>query len=160
MKGLIKTAITGFLFVTAILYAQGRPNLELDIQERKINLTDAEAGGEADITYTPGDTIEFVILAKNTGDGVMVTPEIVDPVPEGTAYVAGSARGENCQIFFSIDDGFKYTEWPVMIQITNDEGTRVGQTARPDQVTHIKWLVNENIPAGGEKNLVFRVMVR
>ena len=148
------------LIFTSVLHAQGQPRLELDIQEQKINMTADEVSGDADITYTPGDTIEFVILAKNTGNGIVVSPEIVDPVPSGTAYVAGSARGENCQIFFSIDKGFKYTEWPVMIQITNDEGTRVGQTARPDQVTHIKWLVNENISAGGEKELSFRVVVR
>lgn len=160
MKRLKKLLIAGFVLITTILYAQGQPKLELVIQEQKVNMTAEEASGEKDIIYAPRDTIEYKIFAKNTGTAVMVDPEIVDPIPEGLAYVANSATGENCQIFFSINDGFQYSEWPVMILVKSGQGTQVGQRAKPEQITHIKWVVNDRIPAGSERILSFRVVVK
>ena len=148
------------MLFTTLLYAQAQPKLELVIEEQKVNLTAEEARGEKEVIYSPGDTIEYTIIAKNTGTGVMVDPEIVDPVPEGLSYVANSASGENCQIFFSINDGFKYNEWPIMIQMESDSGTQLGKQASADQVTHIKWIVNDRIPAGSEKILSFRAVVK
>jgi len=160
MKTINKLLTVGFIVISTILYAQGQPKLELVIEEQKVNLTAEEASGEKDIIYSPGDTIEYTIYAKNTGTGVMVDPEIVDPIPEGLSYVTDSATGENCQIFFSINDGLQYSEWPVMVQMENDSGAQIAQRAEPEQVTHIKWIVNERIPAGSEKILSFRAVVQ
>lgn len=160
MKIIKKLLTLGFIVISTILYAQGQPRLELIIEEQKVNLTAEEANGEKEVIYSPGDTIEYTIYAKNTGTGVMVEPEIVDPIPEGLTYVENSASGENCQIIFSINDGLKYNEWPVMIQVENESGTQVGQRARPEQITHIKWMVNERIPAGSQKILSFRAVVK
>ena len=160
MKTIKKLLTLGFIVISTILYAQGQPKLELVIEEQKVNLTAEEASGEKDIIYSPGDTIEYTIYAKNTGTGVMVDPEIVDPIPEGLSYVTDSASGENCQIFFSINDGLQYSEWPVMVQMENDSGAQIAQRAEPEQVTHIKWIVNERIPAGSEKILSFRAVVQ
>jgi len=146
--------------MTTILYAQGQPRLELDIQNVKLNMTDEEASGESEIVYTPGDTVQFTILAKNTGTAVMLNPEIVDPIPEGLEYLTNSVTGENCEIFFSIDDGSQYAEWPILVLVDNGQGTQVGQQATPDQVTHIKWVINDQIPAGGEKTLSFQAVVK
>ncbi|MFO7890214.1 MAG: DUF11 domain-containing protein [bacterium] len=160
MKILKQLLTAGCILYTTILYAQGQPKLELVIEEQKVNMTAEEASGEKDVIYSPGDTIEYTIYAKNTGTGVMVEPEIMDPIPEGLSYVANSAFGENCQIFFSINDGLQYSEWPIMVQVESDSGAQIAQRARPDQVTHIKWIVNERIPAGSEKILSFRAVVQ
>jgi uncharacterized repeat protein (TIGR01451 family) len=154
MKSLRTIWIVGLLLVAAGLYAQGKPNLEIEIQDRKVNRTAEEQNG-ADVVYSPSDTIEYVILAKNTGDGLMKNPEIVDPVPQGVNYIAGSATGENCRILFSVN-GLRYSEWPVILPATN---TAASREARPDEITHIKWEIRESIPAGNQKILSFRVVV-
>ena len=160
MKGLRVIFTTGLILMSTILYAQGQPKLELDIQDVKLNMTAEEASGEAEIVYSPGDTIQYTILVKNTGTANMANPEIVDPIPEGLDYVANSATGENCEIFFSINDGSLYSEWPVMVRIDTGQGTQTRQQATPDQVTHIKWIINDQIPAGGQKTLYFRTVVK
>ena len=160
MRNLKLFLTCGFVLMTMNLFAQGKPKLELEISEMKINRTAGEKTGQADIVYSPGDTIEYTILAKNVGKGLMTKPEIVDPIPQGVAYIANSAKGKNCQIFFSINDGQLYTEWPIMIPVTNDQGVQVGKQANAAQVTHIKWMINETIPAGGQKELSFRVTVK
>lgn len=159
MKVLGKIFIIGMLITAICLWAQGSPRLEIEIQEQKVNLTAAEKTG-ADITYAPGDTIAYTVIAKNTGDGVMVDPSIVDPIPEGVSYVVDSAKGENCRIVFSVNGGMQYSVWPVMVTATTEGGTRVERPAETEDVTHIKWLVRENIPAGGEKRLSFQVVVQ
>ena len=140
--------------------AQGQPVLELEILEEKLNQTAEEASGGVEIVYTPGDTIEYTLLVKNVGDDDMVDPEIVDPIPEGTAYVANSAQGTNSEIIFSINDGLQYREWPVMISETTEDGVQVGRRANPEQVTHVKWLIGETIAAGAQKELKLRVVVK
>jgi uncharacterized repeat protein (TIGR01451 family) len=149
----------GLLLLAIPLFAQGKPQLKLDISERKVNMTSDEKSGKAKIVYAPGDTIEYAIHAKNVGAGVMVKPEIVDPVPEGLKYVIDSARGENCRIIFSVNKGMAYSVWPVMITATNANGVKIDRPARMDEVTHIKWILKDNIPAGGQKDLIFRVVV-
>ena len=154
MRSLRTTWIIGLLLIAVSLMAQAQPKLEIEIQDRKINLTPEERSG-GDVTYSPGDTLEYVILAKNTGNGVMTSPEIVDPIPQGVDYIAGSATGENCRIVFSVN-GSLYSEWPVRVPVPDGEGNR---DARPDEITHIKWEIEENIPAGNQKSLSFRVIV-
>jgi uncharacterized repeat protein (TIGR01451 family) len=155
-----KIIIVASAFVWAAgLQGQGKPQLKLDISEKKINMTADEKGGGAKIVYSPGDTIEYRILARNTGTGVMVQPEIVDPVPEGVKYVIGSARGENCRMVFSVNKGMAYSVWPVMVTATNANGVKIERPARTEEVTHIKWIVKDKLAPGGKKELSFRVVV-
>lgn len=155
MRSLRTIQIIALLLIAGRSTAQGQPKLEIEIRDNKINMTQQETSG-GDIAYSPGDTLEYVILAKNTGDGVMTNPEIVDPVPQGVDYIAESATGENCRILFSANGGMRYSEWPVTLPSPQGEGTR---QARPDEITHIKWEIREAIPAGGQKTLSFRVIV-
>ncbi|NQT24568.1 DUF11 domain-containing protein [candidate division KSB1 bacterium] len=155
MKSLRNIWIIGLLLISASLYAQGQPKLEIEIQDRKVNMTAEETSG-ADVVYAPSDTIEYVILAKNTGDGVMTDPEIVDPIPQGVQYIAESAAGENCRILFSVNQGIRYSEWPVRLPASGDQNAR---DTRPGEITHIKWMIRESIPADSQKTLSFKVVV-
>lgn len=153
-----------FLFLGLALaavqaFSQGQPKLQLDVSERKVNMTADERSGKSPVSYAPGDTIEYVILAKNAGTAVMVRPEVVDPVPEGVRYVIDSARGENCRIVFSVNKGMAYAVWPVMVSATNANGVRIERPARNEEVTHIKWILRDNLPPGGQKPLSFRAVV-
>lgn len=159
MQSLRIYTVLGCLLMASTLLAQGQPRLEIEISEIKVNQTEAERNGEVDTVYSPGDTIQYTLMAKNTGDGIMTSPEIVDPIPEGVSYVANSARGEDSQIFFSINSGAQYTEWPILVEVSSEDGAQAGMTARPDQVTHVKWIIDAQIPPGGQKELSFMVIV-
>jgi uncharacterized repeat protein (TIGR01451 family) len=159
MRSLRKSILLTALLLSAGLWAQGQPKLQIDIQEQKINMTAEERQG-GDVTYTPGDTIEYVLTARNVGNGIMKDPQVIDPVPEGTQYVIDSAKGENCRIVFSVNKGMQYSVWPVMISATTPGGAKVEREARMEEVTHIKWLMKESLPPGGQKKLSFRVVVK
>lgn len=147
------------MLVGSTLLAQGTPQLAITIQDEKINLTSAERAGEADVTFTSGDTIRYVITAANTGDGAMRNPSIVDPIPAHVDYIPQSAAGANAQIQFSIDGGSTYHSWPVMYAFTNDAGKTVRREASPDMITHIRWKLDATIPPGDSREMSFLVVV-
>lgn len=160
MKMLPKLIILGSLLYSGLLTAQGTPNLVIDIQDAKVNMTPAERNGDEAVAYTPGDTIMYTIYAKNTGDGPMTDATVVDPVPENVVYVVDSATGEDSRILFSVNGGMRYSVWPVMISATTANGTPVQREADNEQVTHIKWLIQAPIAPGGQKVLTFKVVVK
>jgi uncharacterized repeat protein (TIGR01451 family) len=149
----------GIILAVAQVSAQGQPKLQLDMSERKVNMTADEKSGKTPVSYAPGDTVEYAILARNTGTGVMTQPEVVDPVPEGVRYIVDSARGENCRIVYSVNKGMVYSVWPVMVTATNANGVKIERPARNEEVTHIKWILKDNLAPGGRKNLSFRAVV-
>jgi uncharacterized repeat protein (TIGR01451 family) len=157
MKRFNITIIIAFAWAASLL-GQGQPQLKLDISEKKVNMTADEKRGAA-VVYSPGDTIEYTILAVNTGTGVMTQPEVIDPVPEGVRYIIDSARGENCRMVYSVNKGEVYSAWPVMVTATNANGVKIERPARTEEVTHIKWIIKDKLQAGDRKELSFRVVV-
>ena len=83
---------------------------------------------------------------------------INDPIPEGTAYLAGSATGPVAATF-SLDG--KTFEKPAELtyEVTNADGTKEKQVASPDQYTHIRWQL-ATVAAGATENLSFKVKVK
>ncbi len=151
--------ITGLLLIASGLSAQGNPELKLEISEQKVNLKPAEAAGSQEIIYSPGDTIHYTIIAQNVGDGIMSEPVIVDPVPQGVSYLAGSAYGVDSEIFYSINDGSSYMNWPVTYPVQDENGKIVQKEATAAMVTHIKWQLIQPLAPGASRELGFQVLV-
>jgi len=89
----------------------------------------AGAGDTLTWTITYGNTTAYPIGDPDSGNGLVVIDE---GIPDHTTYVPGSTACSNsCIIFFSTDGGATWT------------------TTEPpaNQVTKIKWYINEIIPA-------------
>lgn len=147
----------GIGLLLTVLAAQ--PNLDLTLSEQKVNLLPREKSGEMAVAYHPGDTIQYNLLAKNTGNEVMTSPVITDPLPKGVIPIIGSVTGMGASQSFSIDNGNSYAAWPVMYTAI-DNGKNVQKPATPQMVTHIRWTLNQRLPAGGFVNLSFRAIVK
>jgi len=146
--------------LTAMLWAQGTPRLELSVTDEKVNMTSAEKAGRAAIAYRPGDVIRYEISAENKGDGVMTESVVTNPVPPGTEYVALSASGEAALIVFSINNGFTYQSWPPTYTIQDAEGNITTREATPDMVTHIRWEIKRNLAPGEKSILGFELKIK
>ena len=147
------------MFLVSGVFAQGTPKLEINIAEEKLNRKPSEMIQGASVVYSPGDTLRYEITAKNSGTGLMTSPEIVDPIPAGVTYVAESAGGQNAIITYSINQGEAYVEWPPYYTVRNARGILVKRVATPEMVTHIKWNITKNIDPGSEHVLDFLVVV-
>lgn len=151
-------AIVAILNVS-VVYAQGAPRLDLKMEEEKVNLTDVEKRDASTISYLPGDTLLYNIVASNIGDGLMTEPEVVDPIPAGVTYLANTAMGANATITFSIDQGNTYMAWPPTYTVRNAQGELIEREAGPEMVTHIKWSIQRDLNPGDTSNLEFMVEV-
>ena len=89
----------------------------------------------------PGDILEYVLHCINIGTGAARDGAVVDPIPNGTEYVLGSAAGTGTVITYSIDDNKTY------------------QTDVAGEVTHIKWSIDQPVLPGQSIQLSFRARV-
>lgn len=148
-----------FFLLTGLILAQGKPQLEIDIQEEKMNMTPAERSGESEINYRPGDTIRYLVQASNVGTGLMFEPTVTDPIPKGTTYIPGSVQSRVADARFSIDNDREYMVWPPMYKVRDAKGNIIIREATPDMVTHIKWTINETLLAEQVVEMEFKVEV-
>ncbi len=91
----------------------------------------------------PGDVVFYTLSFTNNGDEAATEVALVDPIPENTAYIAGSAFGEGADIAFSIDQGRSYQKPTLLTYTVNGKK----QIASAEEYTHIRWLVKSIAPA-------------
>ena len=115
-----------------------------------------EAGN---LVTRPGDIIRYRLTARNTGTEAVRKAELLDPIPAGTEYVPGSARGAGMQVLCSIDGGQTFVPEPVRYRVraANGDGRQV--VAEPGMYTHVKWLSLAPLPPGGTLEATFQVRV-
>ena len=158
LRNISKYAIYATITLSVVM-GQGTPKLDIKIENQKVNLSETEKKDASLISYTPGDTIRYVITASNIGDGLMTNPEIVDPVPAGVTYVAESASGADTKISFSLNRGSTYMAWPPYYTVRNSKGILVKREATPDMITHVKWHVSKDLKPGDATSMEFLVVV-
>ena len=107
----------------------------------------------------PGEVIHYVFNYRSVGDEVVRNVEIPNKVPEGTTYVANSAKGE-VEAMFSIDGGKTFARpSELTIQVTNAKGEKETVVAPPEKYTDIRWLVPQ-VPAGKSGQVSYAVRVK
>jgi len=155
------TLLTIALLLPAAAWAAPKVDLaitaekEVVVEEDGKKVTKRVAAGEA----APGETIIFTIAYANTGDEKATNVVINNPLPEGTAYVPGSAT-EVGEVTFSIDKGETFKNPSLLTyEITTPDGKKEKRTASPEQYTHVRWQLPE-IPAGEKGEVGFRVQVK
>jgi len=147
--------------ISAWAAAQG-PKLKLNISMAKEVKTSKD--GKEVVESVPaekigaGDTIVYTITYKNEGQSVARDAKIVDPVPEHTTYVLGSAEGNDAEIAFSIDGGKTYHKPPVMVRQKDKSGSPVEAPA--EAYTHVQWTIKKDIQPGETGQVVFKVKVK
>lgn len=142
----------------SFVIAQVGPKLDISISNEKINMTKQEAQS-GNITFTPGDTIQYTVTSKNIGDALLKDAVITDPIPAGVTYILNSSKAPDATTLFSIDGGKEYSEWPVIYTVRNSRGILIRREATADMVTHIRWELQKALEAGAHHDATFMVEV-
>jgi uncharacterized repeat protein (TIGR01451 family) len=90
----------------------------------------------------PGDTVTYAINFTSSGSVDALQVVVVDPVPNDTQYVPGSATGNGAVIEFSHDGGATYD----------------ASEAAP--VTHIRWSLSAPLAPGEAGAVSFQARIR
>lgn len=110
--------------------------------------------------FAPNDLIIYTITYTNQGTEPATNAVVDDPIPAGTSYVPGSAKGEGAEIVFSIDKGKSYNQ-PTLLtyESVGAGGKKQKHVAAPEDYTNIRWTV-ANIEPKASGKLEFKVRVK
>ncbi len=153
----------GLIGAGSAAWAQGRPNLVVEIQvEREVYQKDAQGSVKAtreQVQETSrDDVLVYTLRWKNQGDGVARGAVLSDPIPSGTVLLRGSLEGAAAQVTYSID-GENFSEWPQ--KKTADGNGNEALTDVPESaVRHIRWRLAEAVLPGGVGETSFKVLVQ
>ncbi len=138
-------ALEGFLVETVVLE-------DGSTEERFVAAEEAE----------PGDVIEYR-LQFASGDSAIPADQLqlTGPVPESTAYIAGSADSGDVLVLleFSLVEEEVFSETPT-ITVQNEAGEDVVVPAPPELYDTLRWTVLDPITPGTAFTLRYRVTVR
>jgi uncharacterized repeat protein (TIGR01451 family) len=163
----MKTAIHGFRVVMAlalglwIVPAFAAVTLTTTVQKvEHVKAADGTVSSQlvpAD-KVVPGDEVKYTIVFKNDANvpvdaGTVV---ITNPVPENTAYVAGSAFGSGTRIHFSVDGASNFGS-PDDLTVVRD-GIKV--PAAGTDYTTIKWTFGPALAPAAQSYVSFNVRLK
>ena len=116
----------------------------------------------ANAALLPGDTIRYVVTARNISDRQIKKLVVTQPIPNGSVYVLNSATLPNfdgAKVAYSIDNGKNYSEKPT-IRVKLESGEIVTRPAPESMYTNVRWNFGENFPANTVANATYQVRIR
>ena len=119
----------------------------------------SEALARAGVTdrRIPGEQVIYTVTFENVGDKPATDVAIVNPVPEHTTYVAGSAGGPGTEVSFS-EDGGRTGGAPEQLKLRGADGTE--RAATPADYTHVRWVLRNPLTPGAVAFARYRVVVK
>lgn len=103
----------------------------------------------------PGSEIIFSAVFSNNSTKPAGNVALVNPIPEGTTYVAGSAEAPGVTVTYSVDGGKAYAA-PEKLVVKEDGGKR---PAIAKDYTHIRWVFKDALQPGKQGQASFRALL-
>jgi uncharacterized repeat protein (TIGR01451 family) len=101
---------------------------------------------------TPGDRLIFILSYHNKGPTPANSFVVTNPLPSAVAYQ--STSDPTAEV--SIDGGKTWGALGALKVLENG----AWRSARPEDVTHVRWALKQTIPVGAQGKLSFRGIVR
>lgn len=144
-----------FSCANAMSQEQGRLNVTTVVQMEKVTVGD-DGERQTELvpatTVVPGDVVIYTTTVENIANEAADNVVITNPVPEHLSYVAGSAFGPGMVIEFSVDGGASFA---AAEDLTVDDDGRT-RTARPQEFTHVRFVLQGELAAGAQSLARFR----
>jgi len=139
--------------------AQGHLLVKTVVQKEEVTV---DANGEEQVQLVdakivvPGDEVIYTVTFQNISDTPAENVVITNPIAADLEYVDGSAFGPGSEIVFSVDGG---TVFAAASELSvADAG--VVRPAEAKDFTHIRWQMQNEIPAGSQGVARFRARLQ
>ena len=134
------------LSLQAVAQEQGHLNVTTTVQKQEVTVNDSgetETRLVAADSVVPGESVVYTITFQNISD-------------EPAANVDGSAFGPGTVIQFSTDGGQNFAAADELTVI--DDG--VSRPAGPDDFTHIRWVMQNELAVGAQGTARFTAVLK
>jgi uncharacterized repeat protein (TIGR01451 family) len=105
----------------------------------------------------PGTEVIFTTVFENVSTKPAGDIVITNPVPNNTAYKAGSATGKDTVVDFSVDGGRSFAAAD-KLKVKGGDGKP--RTAQASDYTHIRWQYKKQLPPGKSGDVGFRAIIK
>ncbi len=159
MKTLLSVIALLALGVSAQAQEQGHLDVQTVVQKEQVTMNDA---GEVETslvpaaTVLPGENVVYTTTFRNISDEAADNIVITNPIGESLVYVEGSAFGPGADVEFSVDGGQTFAVRDAL-SITEDGVTR---PAEAKDLTHIRWVMTQELAAGSQGVARFSAMLK
>lgn len=108
------------------------------------------------VKTVPGMEVIYTTTFKNVGAKPAGNINLKNFIPPNTTLVAGSPWGEGTDITYSADGG---KTWAPVDKIKVKDASGKDRPAGLTELTHIRWSLRGDLPAGQRGEVGFRVIV-
>ena len=147
--------LTGLVAAEVSAQESGHLNVRTVVQKEEVTVNDS---GETERrlvsadTVLPGDDVVYTITFTNVSDEKAENVIITNPISENLTYIEGSAFAPGTLIEFSVDGGNSFA---AAAELTvADNGAE--RPAEPDDFTHVRWTMQNELDAGAQGMARFR----
>ncbi len=147
------------LSLQAVAQEQGHLNVTTTVQKQEVTVNDS---GEAETrlvaadSVVPGESVVYTITFQNISDEPAANVVITNPISEDLTYVDGSAFGPGTVIQFSTDGGQNFAAADELTVV--EDG--VSRPAGPDDFTHIRWVMQNELAVGAQGTARFTAVLK
>lgn len=160
--------VFGVLFLSSVvafagggvrnLFDNARPEVKVVLSgtvERNKESLSVEKAGEV----KSGEVLRWKLVSENSGNAGAGDYKTVGQIPAGTAFVAGSAKGDASVVTYSIDGGKTFSKQP-MIEEKQADGSVKQVPAPVDMYTQVRFEAEKPLNAGEKLDAFYSVRVK
>jgi len=107
----------------------------------------------------PGEILDWTITSENSGNAPALEYKTVGHIPQGTTFVADSAKAEGAKAVYSIDGGKSYSAQPT-IEVKQADGSVKRVPAPVSMYTEIRYEWADPLAQGGKLSASYKVRVK
>ena len=143
----------------AVAQEKGHLNVTTTVQKQEVTVNesgDTEIRLVAASTVVPGESVVYTITFQNISDEPADNVVITNPISKELTYVDGSAFGPGSAVQFSTDDGQNFAAADDLTVSEDGESRPAG----PDDFTHIRWVMNNELAVGAQGTARFSAVLK
>ena len=136
----------------------GRPDVKIQLAaavERDSKLLPLEKS----TVVNPGEILDWTIDSENSGNAPARAYQAIGHIPQGTTFIADSAKAEGAHTVYSIDKGKSFSAQP-MIEVKQTDGSTKQVPAPVSMYTEIRYEWADPLAAGGKLSAAYTVRVK
>ena len=155
---LLVAGAAGFAQRHFMLINAARPEVKIQLAamvERDAKLLPLEKS----MVVNPGEILDWTIESANSGNAAAMEYKTVGHIPQGTTFVAGSAKADGAKAVYSIDGGKSYSAQPT-IEEKQADGSVKRVPAPVSMYTEIRYEWADALAQGGKLSASYKVRVK
>lgn len=107
----------------------------------------------------PGEILDWTIASENSGNAPALDYKAVGHIPQGTIFVADSAKADGAKFVYSIDGGKSWSAQPT-IEVKQADGSVKRVPAPVSMYTEIRYEWADPLAQGGKLSASYKVRLK